>query len=133
LLFGNPKKRKAFKTSTKKKEWMSAGGHDSLKWRTNFGKTSKCRVCRRTLTWGDGTYDFDHKDNNPANDSQSNCFLVCKVCHGKATKVDRIKTNSLFGPRYKTVKRKKGYKKPRKTKKLSRKKRKRKTGIFSIF
>ena len=110
-------------------EWMSAGGHDSLKWRTNFVKTSKCRKCGRTLTWGDRTYDFDHKDNNPANNSQSNCFLVCKYCHGKATKIVKIKSNSLFGPRYKTIKRKESYKKPRstsKSKKLSRKKRKRK-------
>jgi hypothetical protein len=119
------KKRKQFRISTKKMEWMSAGGHDPLKWRTNWVKTSKCRKCHRILTWGDRSYDFDHKDNNPSHNSQSNCFLVCKSCHGKATKIIKIKTSSLFGSEYKTIKRKVSYKKPRKTKKLSRKKRKR--------
>jgi len=108
-------------------EWMSAGGHDPLKWRTGFIKTSICRNCKRKLTWGDGSYSFDHKDNNSSNNSQSNYFLVCRVCHGKHTKIDKIKTKGFLGDvTYKTIKRKVGYKKPRKTtkpKKPTRKKR----------
>ena len=112
---------------------MSAAGKDPLKWRTKFVKTSKCRVCGRTLKWGDGTYDFDHKDNNPANNSQSNCFLVCKICHGKATVIKKRKIKDpIFGLTigHKTIKKKVGYKRSKKkttTKKKRTKSRKRKT------
>jgi len=116
-LFSPKKKRKPFKTSTKKMEWMSAAGKDPLQWRMNFVKTSKCRQCGKTLNWGDGTYTFDHKDNNPANNSQSNCYLVCRICHGKVTVVKKRKIKDpLFGITlgHKTIKKKVGYKKPRK-------------------
>ena len=110
--------RKPFKTKTKKIEWMLASGqkvYDSSG-KMRFVKTSKCRVCKRPLTWGDRTYDFDHKDNNPANNSQSNCRVVCKVCHGKHTVVKKRKIKGLFGETvgHKTIKKKVGYKKPTK-------------------
>lgn len=122
------KGRKAFTTRTKKIEWMKAGGHKPELYieQRKFFYTSKCRRCKRPLRWGDRSYDFDHKDNNSANNSQKNCYLVCKVCHGKATVIgkraihDRF-TNRVIG--HETIKRKVGYKKP---KKKSRKKRKRK-------
>jgi hypothetical protein len=81
-----------------------------------FLKTSKCRVCERPLTWGDRTYNFDHKDNNPANNSQTNCYLVCKVCHGKHTVVRKRKVKGFLGETegYETIRKKVGYKKPKK-------------------
>ena len=129
-LFSQKKKRKPFKTSTRKMEWMSAAGKDPLQWRTHFVKTSKCRACRRTLVWGDRTYSFDHKDNNPANNSQSNCYLVCRNCHGKATVIKKRKIKDpILGMTmgHKTIKRKVGYKKPKKkqTRTSKRKKSKR--------
>jgi hypothetical protein len=88
-----------------------------------FVKTSKCRNCGLTLKWGDRTYDFDHKDNNPANNSQNNCYLVCKICHGKHTRIEKRAVRGWFGEAvgYKTVKRKVGYKKPKpaKTKRVA--------------
>ena len=42
IIYGRKKKtRKAFKTSTKKMEWMSSAGKDALDWRTNFAKKSR--------------------------------------------------------------------------------------------
>jgi 5-methylcytosine-specific restriction endonuclease McrA len=120
------KTRKAFTTSTKKIEWMKAGGHKAEQYTEKkiFYQTSKCRRCHRRLTWGERSYDFDHKDNNPANSSQKNCYLVCKVCHGKVTSIGKRKIRDpYFGNviGYKTVKKKVGYKKtrskPRKKKK----------------
>ena len=77
------------------------------------------------MTWGDGSYAFDHKDNNPANNSLSNCYLVCRVCHGKATK---IKKRRIFGPfgqvDYETIKVKLRYKKPKKSSQKKRRIRK---------
>lgn len=110
-------KRKAFPIKTKKIEWTKAAGRDPYEYivHRKFIKTSKCRQCGRPLTWGDRTYDFDHKDNNPANISQKNCHLVCKVCHGKATVITKRKTKGFLGEtRYKTIKKKVGYKKPKK-------------------
>lgn len=125
--FSTKKKRKPFNTSTKKMEWMSAAGKDALQWRKNFVKKSKCRVCRRTLTWGDRSYSFDHKDNNPSNNSQSNCFLVCRICHGKATVLKKRKIIGVFGQTigYKTIKKRVGYKKPKKKSSTKRKTKKR--------
>src|SRR3989344_5145371 len=108
------KRRKAFKTQTKKKEWMEAGGHNPDNWRTGFTKTSKCRHCPRKLHWGDKHYEFDHKDNNPANNSQKNCYLVCLFCHRDATKIAKRKERDTLGfYKYKTIKKKVGYKKRR--------------------
>lgn len=107
------KTRKPFKTSTKKTEWILATGKNPSSGK--FVKMSKCRECGMPLTWGDRKYDFDHKDNNPANNSQSNCYLVCKSCHGNATLITKRKRKALgqtIG--YETVKRKVGYKKSRK-------------------
>jgi len=102
----------------KKIEWMLAAGRNPYdkSGRLRFIKTSKCRVCGDTLKWGDRTYEFDHKDNNPANNMQTNCFLVCRKCHGKATVIKKRKIKGLFGQTvgYKTIKEKVGYKKPKK-------------------
>src|SRR3989338_6411984 len=86
------KSRKAFKISTKKKEWNKAAGRSE----DNFNTASYCRVCKRRLTWGDRSYEFDHKDNNNSNNSQKNCYLVCRVCHGKATVVKKNKVKDRF-------------------------------------
>ena len=85
-LFQTKKKRKPFSIKTKKIKWMRASGRDPF---GKFVQTSKCRSCGRQLTWGDGSYDFDHKDNNPLNNNQKNCYLVCKSCHGKVTKIEK--------------------------------------------
>ena len=127
-LLGDKKKRRPFLIRTKKIEWMKAGGYDPYEYISHkkFVKTSKCRNrnCRRRLTWGDGSYDFDHKDNNPANNSQNNCWPVCKVCHGKHTKIGIRKETDEFGfTRYKTVKKRLGYKKSRKKHKPRKKRR----------
>ena len=86
-------------------------------------KTSYCRKCHRPLVWGDGSYEFDHKDNNPRNNSQKNCYLVCRTCHGKATKTEKRAVRGIFGEviEYKTIKRKVGYKKPKKPKTIKKK------------
>jgi hypothetical protein len=84
------------------------------------------------LKWGERTYDFDHKDNNPANNSQTNCFLVCKVCHGKHTVIGKRRVKGILGQTvgYKTVKKKVGYKKPKRTtSKKKKRKRKKKSAI----
>ena len=114
-LFGTDKRKQAFTMTTKKTEWMKAVGRDPD---GKFYKTSKCRKCGIKLTWGDRRYNFDHKDNNPANNSQRNCYLVCRNCHGAATKIEKQKVRGLFGEviGHKTVKRKVSYKKPKKSK-----------------
>lgn len=117
-IFGTEKSRKPFSINTKRIEWLLAAGRDPEKYfeTGKFYKTSYCRKCKERLLWGDGSYDFDHKDNNPANNKQSNCFLVCKICHGKATKVKVIKQRGFLGETvgYKTIKLKVGYKKRKK-------------------
>lgn len=111
-------KRKPFKTKTKKIEWMLAARRNPYdsSGKLRFDKTSECRVCKRPLTWGDRTYDFDHKDNNPANNAQTNCYLVCKVCHGKHTVIKKRKIKGFLGETvgHETIKMKVGYKKPKK-------------------
>jgi len=118
LFWEEKRRRKPFSTKTKKIEWMLAAGKNPYdkSGRLRFVKTSKCRVCGRPLKWGDRTYDFDHKDNNPANNSQTNCYLVCKICHGKHTVIKKRKIKGFFGETvgYKTIKKKVGYKKPKK-------------------
>jgi len=124
--------RRAFRIVTKRVEWLKAAGTDNakrvlLKYLADDKvpvkmPRSKCRVCKGTLTWGDGTYSFDHFDNNSANNSQRNCRLVCRNCHGGATKTKVIRqynpyTGELDG--YRTIKLKAGYKKT--TKKPARK------------
>lgn len=112
------KKRKAFKTSTKKREWNKAAGRSE----DDFKSTSKCRYCKRRLTWGSRTYDFDHKDNNPSNNSQKNCYLLCKVCHGKHTVLAKRKKYTITGVKYETIKKKVGYKKSTRRKSTKKKK-----------
>jgi hypothetical protein len=120
MLWGEEKKRKPFSIKTKKIEWMLAAGKNP--YTDKFVQISKCRECPRPLKWGERTYDFDHKDNNPANNSQKNCYLVCKVCHGKVTVVKKRRTTGIFGQTvgYKTIKKKVGYKKPKKKPKKTR-------------
>jgi len=116
MFWEEKKKRKPFSTKNKKMEWMRAASKDPAHWRAKFVKTSKCRKCHRRLRWGDGTYDFDHKDNNPANNSLNNCYLVCKGCHGAVTVVKKRKIKGFLGETvgYETIKKKVGYKKPKK-------------------
>jgi len=113
-LFESQGKKKSFSINTKRIEWLVAAGRDPNEYfeKGKFYKTSYCRKCKRRLIWRDGSYDFDHKDNNPANNRQSNCYLVCKTCHGKATKTKVIKKRGLLGEviGHKTIKLKVGYK-----------------------
>ena len=116
--------RVEFSIVTKRIEWLKAAGTDNAK--TALLKCladnkvparmprSRCRVCKTALVWGGGTYNFDHRDNNSANATQRNCFLVCRNCHGKATKTRVVREyepflGSVVG--YKTQKLKVGYKK----------------------
>lgn len=132
MFWEEKKKRKPFSTKTKKIEWMLASGKRVYKkdGSLNFVKTSRCRVCKTPLTWGDRRYNFDHKDNNPANNSQKNCRLVCRNCHGTHTVIKKRKIKGFFGETvgYKTIKKKVGYKKP--TKKPKKTKRVAIRGIF---
>lgn len=115
--------RREFSIITKRIEWLLAAGDSGKKVLQKYiadGKVparmprSKCRVCKRSLTWGSGTYVFDHLDNNSANNSQRNCYLVCRNDHGRATKIKLIRqynpyTGDLDG--YRPIKLKAGYKK----------------------
>jgi len=116
--------RIAFSVVTKRVEWLKAAGTDNakkvlLKYLADDKvparlPRSRCRVCKTTLSWGSGTYNFDHKDNNSANASQKNCFLVCRNCHGHATKTKMVRerhpwTGEVIG--YRPIKLRVGYKK----------------------
>jgi hypothetical protein len=112
-----------FSIVTKRIEWLSAGGESGKRTLLKYIRDekvpakmprSKCRVCKIPLAWGSGTYNFDHKDNNSANISQKNCFLVCRNCHGKATKIRVVRERepwfgSVVG--YRVQRLKVGYKK----------------------
>jgi len=118
MIFGfEPPARKNFTITTKRIEWMDAAGKNVGQFLRDkkFVKTSYCRKCKTKLVWGDGTYNFDHKDNNPRNNSQKNCFLVCRNCHGKATKIEKRAIRGIFGEviGHQTIKRKVSYKKPK--------------------
>jgi hypothetical protein len=119
VFFDEEPARRNFTTKTKKIEWLSVAGkglEEYLRDSRKFLKTSFCRRCHRKLTWGDRTYEFDHKDNNPRNNNQRNCYLVCRICHAKATKIEKRAVEGILGVEYQTIKRKIGYKKPRKVK-----------------
>jgi len=113
-----------FSVITKRTEWLKAAGTDNankvlVKYLADHKvpakmPRSKCRVCKMPLTWGSGTYAFDHLDNRSYNISQRNCFLVCRNDHGKATKTKVIRHyNPYFGgvDYTSTIKLKDGYKK----------------------
>ena len=136
MIFGEPSARRDFTLKTKRIEWLKAAGKSGEKTLLEYSTTgkigklgpSKCRRCKTPLRWGDGTYNFDHKDNNPRNNSQKNCYLVCRNCHGKVTKIEKRAVRGIFGEvvDYKTIKRKVGYKKPRSSgKRVVRKSKKR--------
>jgi len=110
------KKRKPFTIKVKRNEWMLAQGKNPFV--DKFTKNSKCRVCKRKLIWGDRSYEFDHKNNHEWDNRQENCYLVCRVCHGKATKIVTRKQKDILGGVIgtKRIKRKIGYKKGRKKK-----------------
>lgn len=131
-LYGKKPKRKPFKTSTKKKEWNIVAGRNE----TDFKSTSKCRKCKRRLTWGTRTYEFDHKDNNSANNSQKNCYLVCRVCHGGATVIKKKKVRERFTGiviGHKTYKKKVGYKKSTRPKKKKSRRTKKPKSILDFI
>jgi hypothetical protein len=120
--------RKNFTLDTKRKEWLLAAGEAGKKKLLDYIKTgkigkmppSRCRnynKCKTVLRWGDRSYNFDHKDNNPRNNSPRNCYLVCRNCHGKATKIDKRAVRDIFGgvAGYQTIKRRVSYKKPKST------------------
>ena len=122
-IFGFGKERKEFGIRTKRIEWLKAAGKRGelilLKYLADgrVPKTmppSQCRKCKRSLKWGSGTYNHDHKNNDSTNNSQSNCYLVCRNCHGEATKTKVIRTRDFMGEvvGHKTIKLKVGYKKP---------------------
>ncbi len=126
--YGDSRGRKNFTIRIKKVEWLTAAhsqkatrGLETYLKTNKFDETvtSKCRKCHIILKWGDRSYEFDHKNNNHSNNSQNNCYLVCRNCHGKATKIDKIKEYGLFGEviGHKTIKRKVSYKKVPKEKK----------------
>jgi hypothetical protein len=126
IFFDEGPSRKNFSITRKKIEWMDAAGKnvaEYLRDKTKFVKTSYCRECKTKLTWGDGRYNFDHKDNNPRNNSQKNCYLVCRNCHGGVTKIKKRPVRGIFGQvvDYETIKPKVGYKRPRKTKTTKKK------------
>ena len=65
------KRRRPFGIVTKRIEWLKAAGDSGNKVLVKYladGKVparmprSQCRVCKRPLTWGSRTYDFDHKE-----------------------------------------------------------------------
>ena len=122
------KHRKEFSTQVKKRTWMKARNSDPDLWRSGFIKTCYCMNprCGIKLIWGNGAYDFDHKDNNPSNNSKLNCFVVCKICHGKHTKTDKRAVYDQYRnfTGYKTIKKRVGYKKIRKKKIVRKRKRK---------
>ena len=124
MFFEETKSRKPFSTKTKKIEWMLASGKRVYNKDGSlcFVRTSRCRVCKTPLTWGDRRYHFDHKDNNPANNTQKNCRLVCRNCHGKHTVLKKRRVTGVFGQTigYKTIKKKVGYKKPKKKPKTTK-------------
>lgn len=140
-LWGNDKRRD-FGIKTRRIEWLTAAGEGGKAALAVIGEgkipktmpKSKCRKCKSPLTWGDGSYDFDHKDNNSANNRQSNCYLVCKRCHGKYTKLKVIKERDVLGGvvGHRTIKLKVGYKKATARKPAKRKLRRRADSILDL-
>ncbi len=84
----------------------------------------KCKRCGKKLTRCRGRpfgviCDFDHRDNNPANNHLKNCGVLCPECHRKVTVLGKRATYNMIGVRtgYKTIKKKVGYKKQHQGKK----------------
>lgn len=42
----------------------------------------RCGICRINA----GIWDYDHKDGNRANNSKSNCLVLCPTCHAKKSR-----------------------------------------------
>jgi len=89
-------KRKNFSAVTRKDALIRAKG--------------KCMSCHRPLNAR--STEYDHKDNNPANNSPKNCYVVCSNCHREHTVTTKRKVKGFLGETigYKTVKKKVGYK-----------------------
>lgn len=93
-LFGKKKPgRKNFKVSTKKIEWNRAAGRADDDDKT----TSKCRACGKRLVWGSGRYEFDHHNNRNSDNSQNNCRVKCRNCHGHETQPGVRTKRDMFG------------------------------------
>ncbi len=44
-----------------------------------------CAVCKKFYK----TWDFDHIDEDPSNNEQSNCQALCRNCHGEKSRKNR--------------------------------------------
>ena len=42
----------------------------------------RCGICRTNA----GIWDYDHRDGNRANNSKSNCLVLCPTCHAKKSR-----------------------------------------------
>lgn len=118
LFINNTPTKRRFKVSTKKRVWMKARKNDPDKWRTGFIKTSYCmnKNCKKQLKWDKRhEFEFDHLNNDPSNNSEKNCFLVCNDCHKKHTVIGKRRQYNQLGmfTRYQTIRKKVGYKKKR--------------------
>lgn len=48
-----------------------------------------CNVCHKFYK----TWDFDHIDEDPSNNAQSNCQALCRNCHGEKSRKNRTPNN----------------------------------------
>jgi hypothetical protein len=62
------KKRKSFTAETRRQALRNQG--------------FRCGICRNKV----GIWDYDHKDGNRANNSKSNCLVLCPTCHAKKSR-----------------------------------------------
>ena len=44
-----------------------------------------CNICKKFYK----TWDFDHIDEDPSNNAQSNCQALCRNCHGEKSRKNR--------------------------------------------
>ncbi len=111
---------------TLRKNFSSADKRDAL-----IRSKGRCMCCHNELH--SRSTEYDHKDNNPANNNPKNCFVVCSNCHRENTVITKKKVKGFLGETigYKTIKKKVGYK--AKSRKKTKKKRKRtsSSGFFS--
>jgi hypothetical protein len=62
------KKRKPFTTETRRQVLKN--------------QRFRCGICRTNA----GIWDYDHRDGNRANNSKSNCLVLCPTCHAKKSR-----------------------------------------------
>jgi len=101
------KRRKPFKTSTKK-EALKRAGYKC--------QNPRCRINLRRSPHKKLGYvvEFDHWDNNPSNNSAKNCKVLCPTCHSQLTVLKKRKVRNLVGYGYKTIKKHSGVKRKKK-------------------